>query len=36
MQVAYKNALDRQRDMDGPIRCSLLTLECGEHLEMFI
>jgi hypothetical protein len=33
MQVAYLvGKRDRQTDMAGPIRCSSLTLEHGEHL----
>jgi hypothetical protein len=34
--VAYvlgKNAIDRQTDMDGPKRCSLLTLKREENLK---
>jgi hypothetical protein len=33
-QVAYPiRKHNRQRDMDGSIRCSLLKLECEEHLK---
>jgi hypothetical protein len=28
-----KNATDRHTDVDGPIRCSSLTLELEEHLK---
>jgi hypothetical protein len=33
MQVEYTRKIrDRQTDMDGPLRCSLLTLEREEHI----
>jgi hypothetical protein len=38
MQVAYLQGqtqqADRQTEMDRPVRCSLLTLECEVHLKM--
>jgi hypothetical protein len=34
MKVQYPSEKrDRQTDMDGPIRCSSLTLQCEEHLK---